>query len=282
MKKLLFLLPLCLMALVACDGGKAEKAQQERDSLIRVLADRDAEINEFMGTINEVQEGFQQINDAEGRITVANGNLENASSRDVIRENISFIKETMQQNREKIARLEEKLKTASINAEKLNKTIANLTSQLEIQNKRVQELEAELAEKNIVIAEQGARISSLNKSVSNLEENKAKNEQTIDEQDKALNTAYFVFGTKKELKEQKIIEKGDVLTRGNFKKDYFMPIDIRIDKEIRLYSKKAEILTSHPAGTYQFVKDQKKELTLKITNPQEFWSLSKYLVIEVK
>lgn len=282
MKKLLFLLPLCLMALVACDGGKAEKAQQERDSLIRVLADRDAEINEFMGTINEVQEGFQQINDAEGRITVANGNLENASSRDVIRENISFIKETMQQNREKIARLEEKLKTASINAEKLNKTIANLTSQLEIQNKRVQELEAELAEKNIVIAEQGARISSLSKSVSNLEENKAKNEQTIDEQDKALNTAYFVFGTKKELKEQKIIEKGDVLTRGNFKKDYFMPIDIRIDKEIRLYSKKAEILTSHPAGTYQFVKDQKKELTLKITNPQEFWSLSKYLVIEVK
>lgn len=282
MKKLLFLLPLCLMALVACDGGKAEKAQQERDSLIRVLADRDAEINEFMGTINEVQEGFQQINDAAGRITVANGNLENASSRDIIRENISFIKETMQQNREKIARLEEKLKTASINAEKLNKTIANLTSQLEIQNKRVQELEAELAEKNIVIAEQGARISSLNKSVSNLEENKAKNEQTIDEQDKALNTAYFVFGTKKELKEQKIIEKGDVLTRGNFKKDYFMPIDIRIDKEIRLYSKKAEILTSHPAGTYQFVKDQKKELTLKITNPQEFWSLSKYLVIEVK
>ncbi len=282
MKKLLFLLPLCLMALVACDGGKAEKAQQERDSLIRVLADRDAEINEFMGTINEVQEGFQQINDAEGRITVANGNLENASSRDVIRENISFIKETMQQNREKIARLEEKLKTASINAEKLNKTIANLTSQLEIQNKRVQELEAELAEKNIVIAEQGARISSLSKSVSNLEENKAKNEQTIDEQDKAINTAYFVFGTKKELKEQKIIEKGDVLTRGNFKKDYFMPIDIRIDKEIRLYSKKAEILTSHPAGTYQFVKDQKKELTLKITNPQEFWSLSKYLVIEVK
>lgn len=282
MKKLLFLLPLCLMALVACDGGKAEKAQQERDSLIRVLADRDAEINEFMGTINEVQEGFQQINEAEGRITVANGNLENASSRDVIRENITFIQETMQQNREKIARLEEKLKTATINADKLNKTIANLTAQLEQQNKRVQELEAELAEKNIVIAEQGARISSLGQNVSSLEEQKAKNEQTIDEQDKALNTAYFVFGTRKELKEQKIIEKGDVLTRGNFKKDYFMPIDIRIDKEIRLYSKKAELLTSHPAGTYELVKDQKKELTLKITKPQEFWSLSKYLVIEVK
>ncbi len=282
MKKLLFLLPLCLMALMACDGGQGQKAQQERDSLIRVLADRDAEINEFMGTINEVQEGFQQINEAEGRITVANGNLENASSRDVIRENITFIQETMQQNREKIARLEEKLKTATINADKLNKTIANLTAQLEQQNKRVQELEAELAEKNIVIAEQGARISSLGQNVSSLEEQKAKNEQTIDEQDKALNTAYFVFGTRKELKEQKIIEKGDVLTRGNFKKDYFMPIDIRIDKEIRLYSKKAELLTSHPAGTYELVKDQKKELTLKITKPQEFWSLSKYLVIEVK
>jgi hypothetical protein len=49
-----------------------------------------------------------------------------------------------------------------------------------------------------------------------------------------------------------------------------------------LYSKRAELLTTHPAGSYELVKDAKGQLTLKITNPTEFWSVSRYLVIQVK
>ena len=65
-------------------------------------------------------------------------------------------------------------------------------------------------------------------------------------------------------------------------KDYFTQIDIRTDKEIKLYSKRAELLTTHPAGSYELVKDAKGQLTLKITNPSQFWSVSRYLVIQVK
>jgi len=42
------------------------------------------------------------------------------------------------------------------------------------------------------------------------------------------------------------------------------------------------LLTAHPEGTYEFVKDDKDQLILKITNPNKFWSVSRYLVIEVK
>lgn len=35
-------------------------------------------------------------------------------------------------------------------------------------------------------------------------------------------------------------------------------------------------------GSYELVKDDKGQLTLKITNPAEFWSVSRYLVIQVK
>ena len=77
-------------------------------------------------------------------------------------------------------------------------------------------------------------------------------------------------------------QKGDVLKSNDFNKDYFTKIDIRIDKEIKLYSKSAEILTSHPSGSYTLAKDAKGQYVLKITAPEKFWSTSKYLVIQVK
>lgn len=283
MKKL-FILPLCLMALVACNDGKKaeERAQRERDSLMQVIDEKETELNEIMGSINEVQEGFRLINEAEGRITVANSNPEESSSRDVIRENIAFIQETMQQNRTAIQQLRERLKSTTVNVEKLSKTIENLSAQLDAQTKRVQELEAQLAEKDILIAEQGEQINSLNENVSNLTADNKQKQETIQAQDKDLNTAWFVFGTKAELKEQKILQKGDVLKANNFNKDYFTKIDIRIDKEIKLYSKSAELLTTHPNGSYSLVKDSKGQYVLKITSPEKFWSTSKYLVIQVK
>ena len=64
---------------------------------------------------------------------------------------------------------------------------------------------------------------------------------------KELNAAWFVFGTKSELKAQKILQSGDVLKSADFNKDYFTQIDIRTTKEIKLYSKRAELLTTHPS-----------------------------------
>ena len=100
--------------------------------------------------------------------------------------------------------------------------------------------------------------------------------------------SYGLDGTKKELKDQKILsgsglfKKGSVLKDGDVNKDYFTQVDIRTTKEIKLYSKDADILTTHPTGSYALEKDDKDQLTLKITNPKEFWSVSKYLVIQVK
>ena len=160
--------------------------------------------------------------------------------------------------------------------------VDDLSAQLEAQKQRVQELEAQLAEKDIVIAQQGEAITNLNENVNTLtEENKAKS-QTVADQDKQIHTAWYVFGTKSELKEQKILQKGDVLKGDDFNKDYFTKVDIRYDKEIKLYSKSAKLLTNHPAGSYKLEKDNKGQYVLHITAPETFWSVSKYLVIQVK
>lgn len=112
-------------------------------------------------------------------------------------------------------------------------------------------------------------------------DNNAKS-KTLSAQEKELNTAWFVFGTKSELKGEKILADGDVLKDGDFNKDYFTQIDIRYDKVIKFYSKSVKMLSSHPTGSYKLVKDADGQYELHITSPAQFWSVTKYLVVQVK
>ena len=194
---------------------------------------------------------------------------------------MQFIQATMKQNKELINKLKQQVRESSVKGTELKKIIDNLTQQMETKDKQLQKLREELDKKDIHIAELDEKVADLNTNVTNLTADNTQKQQTINTQDKALHTAWFVFGTKKKLKEQNILNSGEVL-RSNFNKDYFTKIDIRIDKEIKLYSKSAEILTSHPASSYTLQRDANKQYVLRITNPETFWATSKYLVILVK
>ena len=287
MKKLL-LLSVCIAMFSSCGEMKKNEAlKAQNDSLNVALAERDAELEGIMEAFNEVQEGFRLINEAENRVDLQAGKVEGVSAAQKIREDILFISEKLQSNRTRIAELEEQLKNSKYASSQLKKTIANFKEELEAKSQQIETLQTELASKNIRIAELDDAVAGLTQNVADLvAENKVK-DAMVATQDKALNTAWFVFGTSSELKDQKIIskkllQKTKVLENEDFNKDYFTQIDIRTDKEIKLYSKEAKLLTAHPEGTYELVKDDKGQLTLNITNPNKFWSVSRYLVIEVK
>lgn len=282
MKKLLLVVG-CAALLASC-GNKAQNQalKAQNDSLSVALAEREAELDGILGAFNEVQEGFRLINEAENRVDLQSGAIENASASQRVKEDIRFISEKLKSNREQIAKLEEQLKNSRYNSAQLKKTLDNLKAELETRQQQIATLQSELAAKNIRISELDDAVAGLTKNVDDLSAENAAKSATVASQDKALNTAWFVFGTKSELKDQKILQKGDVLKNADFNKDYFTQIDIRTDKEIKLYSKRAELLTTHPVGSYEWVKDAKGQLELKITNPNEFWSVSRYLVIQVK
>ena len=291
MKKLAILL-VCAAMLASCNGlgGGSKDLKAENDSLLMELTQRNAELDEMMGTFNEVQEGFRKINAAESRVDLTRGTISenSATAKQQIASDIEFITKQMEENKAQIAKLQAMLKSSKNNSAQLKKAVESLTQELVAKTQRIEELQAELASKNIRIQELDAAVTDLNAVKSELTaENEAK-AKTVAEQDKALNTAWFVFGTKKELKDQKILsgsglfKKGSVLKDGDINKDYFTQIDIRTTKEIKLYSKDADVLTTHPTGSYALEKDDKGLLTLRITNPKEFWSVSKYLVIQVK
>ena len=285
MKKLAVLF-VCAAMLASCDGfkGGSKDLKAENDSLLMELNQRNAELDDMMGTFNEVQEGFRKINAAESRVDLQRGTIteNSASAKQQIASDIEFISKQMEENKAQIAKLQAQLKNSSYNSAQMKKAVAALTAELNAKQQRIEELQTELASKNIRIQELDAAVSDLPPAKETLvAENEAK-AKTVAEQDKSLNAAWFVFGTKSELKAQKILQSGDVLKSADFNKDYFTQIDIRTTKEIKLYSKRAELLTTHPAGSYELVKDDKGQLTLKITNPTEFWSISRYLVIQVK
>ena len=283
MKKLL-LLALCTVAVAACQQQSSNKettaASQERDSLNRIIAQKDNEINDMMSTLNDIEEGFRAINAAEDRVCVARQG-EGASMKERINENIQFIQETMRQNRELINKLRSQLRQSSVKGDQLRRTLDNLTKQMEEKDEQIKQLMAELEAKDIHINELTEQVIDLSTNVDNLREETAQKSNTISTQDKQLHTAWFVFGTKKELKEQRIIEDGEVL-RSNFNQDYFTKIDIRVDKEIKLYSRYAKMLTDHPSSSYTLMQDANKQYVLRIENPSQFWATSKYLVILVK
>ena len=262
MKKVL-LFALCLLTLASCNNGKSSSgssADSQRDSLQKVLEQRDNEINDMMGILNDVEEGFRLINEAEGRVSVAR-NGEGASRQQQIRENIQFIQQRMAENRELIAKLRNQVKNGTIKSEQLQKTIENLTAQLEEKDHQIKDLYAQLEAKDIHIEELQSTTNTLSKNVDILQDDNAKKANTINTQDKQLNTAWYVFGTKKELKDQNILVNGKVL-QGNFNKDYFTKVDIRSLKAIKLYSKSAKLLTMHPSSSYNLERDAQGQLSL--------------------
>lgn len=284
MKKLLFLaLGLTIIAFMGCkdDRKVADVAGfSQNDSLQKIIAQKDNEINDIMETFNQIEAGFREINEAENRVSLMKDG-EGASRRQQLVENVQFISNTMKENRALIDKLRRQLRESSVKSDNLKKTIDNLVAELEEKDNQLQQLRAELDAKNIHISELDQTISCLNTNVSDLKTESSQKSATIQAQDKQLNTAWFVFGTKKELKEQRIIDGSRVL-ESNFNKSYFTKIDIRVEKEIKLYSKYAKILTMHPSDSYTLQKDANKQYVLRITNPQIFWSTSKYLVILVK
>lgn len=285
MKKCLILI-VCAVTLVSCDGlfkgNKTPEENTQMDSLQSLLDKKDGELDNMMDSFNEIQEGFDAINEAEGRVNLLSDNTEGNDVTANIQENMEFIENTMQENRRKIEELQQKLKSGSVNATKMQTALNKLTEQLETKTKEIDELRQQMADRDIKIQELGQSVDKLTTENSQVKAENATNAEIARNQDVQLNSAWYVFGSNKELKEHKILVDGDVLKSKDIDTDYLTKIDIRKTNVIPLNSKSVKILTTHPQGSYSLLKDSKGEYTLRITDASQFWSVSRYLVIKVK
>jgi chromosome segregation ATPase len=276
--------------LTACVQKSTEYQQLKAvsDSLKLENARYASEMNGMLSVLNEIEADFQSIRDAENYLNIQkqeSGEL-TPSTREQIKNNMQLISETLKKNREQIGKLEAQLKNSNIQSAALKKTIDRLVSELDQKATLIITLQEDLAKKNVYIEELDRQVAALKEDVEGLALTTSTQAQTLKEQEKALNTAYYCFGTSKELKDQKILSGGGLFSKSrvledDFNREYFIPVDIREVTEISLFATKANLKSNHPEGSYQFIKDDDKNLIFKITDSKTFWSLGKYLVIEV-
>lgn len=195
-----------------------------------------------------------------------------------VNDNFNMINEILQRNKQQLEELNRKYSSSNKEVTAMKNTISRLNQEMQESASRLAALQTELAVKD-------EQIAQLSQDITSLAVEAEQQSATIREQEKTLNTAFYVFGTMTELRDQKILSGGFLrstrVLQDTFNKDYFLQIDIREVTEIPLFEKSGKLWSIHPDGTYEFVKGDDNNLTFRITDTQRFWSLTKYLIIEV-
>lgn len=293
MKKLLILITVLSVALTSCHNYRkdAERLTVLSDSLKNENSTRESTIVEFLNDFNEIQANLDSIKQFEKLVTVQSnmGKELNGSQKQRILEDITLLNNLLQKNKEMVANLQKKLNSSNFKIGQLEGMIAELNKMVNNLQAQVQEKDNEIASLNEEVKNLNVNIGNLNRKITEIETESAQKTETITTQTNQMNTAFYVVGTMKELKNNGIVEKdGGVIGIGrtkiikkDFNRDYFTKIDIRNFDYLPLKVKKANIISVHPASSFHVSGKKRSADTLYIDNKEEFWNSTKYLVIVV-
>tara|TARA_R110001592_G_scaffold148165_3_gene372867 strand:+ start:4843 stop:5742 length:900 start_codon:yes stop_codon:yes gene_type:complete len=267
----------------ACNTDELENKiadlEQQNHELEGGSSMKDGEIEEYMKSMNEIYDNLAVIKEKENlintNIDMSNGEV-NESLKNKIVEDINLINNLLEENKKKMANLNSKLKESNSKGVELERMIQNLMQQLE--------------DKDIEIGSFKNQLASANAQLKVLFEEYNNRIEELGEQTDKLNTAYYCYGTAKELKEKGVISKeGGFIGIGkttklsdDFNKEYFTQIDITLVQQVDLMTKKAKVVTNHPADSYKLEGSKDMVEKLIILDATKFWSASKYLVIVVE
>jgi septal ring factor EnvC (AmiA/AmiB activator) len=291
MKKYLLVLALPLLFLGSgCNQKKIDRLTVVRDSLMAVSSAKEANIAEFVTAFNEIEANLDSIKAKEKVIDKSTQAGEVKGNRkEQIKSDIAYIYSLQVKNRQKVADLTASLKKSGKHSAELQKMIDNLNNSIADKDKQIASLTDDLGKVNIQVKDLNLKVGDLNNNVSNLTAETQQKQQVIEEKTAALNTAYYVMGTSKELKDKKIITPtGGFIGLGRAKEltpdvdmSNLTKVDITTLNEIPIGNKKVTMVTSHPKDSYR-LEGFKTVDKLVILKPAEFWSKSKVLVMVLK
>lgn len=283
MKKLFYLIALLPFAL-GCGGNKQAGILSAEDSLKAVsggqqvrIHNQDSSMQSFIRGFNEIQDNLDIIKEKEKIVTATGKDPEmRKTKQEQIVADIQSIYDIMNKNKQRLAAMRTKLKDSNKKNDELEKFITRLTNDIETKDAQINDLKTQLEKLNV-------EMSALNTNYQEVtQESAVKTEK--------LNTAYYALGTSKELIKNGVLTKeGGFIGMGktqkmknDFNKDYFTKVDASVTNEIILGAKKAKLITSHPSSSYKIEGADGKAEKIIITNVEDFWSASKYLVVVVE
>ncbi len=289
MRKIVYLLLIAVVVFTTgCNQKEIARLKAKNDSLMMAGSSKDANLVEFVDAFNSIQSNLDSIKQKEMIIDkTAKGGFEVKGDRkEQIQSDINYIYSLLQKNRLLVADLTSKLKKSTRHVAELEKMIENLNKQITEKDGEIASLKEELNKMNIKVQDLSTEVTTLNTNVSNLSTENSEKQKIIEQKTSELNTAYYIIGTVKELKDKNIIKRVGLLgtakdVNSNIDKSLMTKVDITTTLTIPIKKKKATVISAHPASSYKIEGDNTAD-DLVITNPAEFWSLSKVLVISVR
>ncbi len=271
--------------------NQLEQEAMRQDSINAALQDSintaNAEKDSLMQLMGDIADGMTKIKELEDIVSVNNLNGETPDRKKQLRDDIVLIQQSINKHKQRLAELERRLKQSTNYNSTMERTIANMKAQLEEQEKTINDLTGQLANAHIQIKNLNQSVDSLNtvnKNVTREKEAAEQHSKQLTTQVDNLNTCYYVIGSKKELKNNKIIETGFLrktkILEGDFEMSYFTKADRRTLNDIPLHSNKAQLMTNHPKDSYELVEHGNVK-TLHIKDPNRFWEKSNFLVVKV-
>lgn len=282
MKKVVFGALIALLT-VSCNQEEIKRLTFQRDSIQQVKDQTEAQMNDYLATIMMVQSNIKNIKETEMGIiqNVEGAEGVTSESKEKIQESFQSISEYIENSKKQIDQLEADLASAKQSAASFKGIVAGLKRDLKERTEEIQNLKAQLEQKDIKIAELDKAVERLNSMQDSLNKVSSQQAAAIKAQDEELNTAWYIIGTKKDLK-AKGLKEGDLKT-ARVNKSIFTKVDVREFDGLDLGSKKAKLYTSHPESSYSLDKKSATEKTLvfKIKDYSSFWANSRILVIQI-
>ena len=285
-----FVLFLCFVSFSCGHSNLSKELTAERDSLIKVNQQQNEALTEITSTIAQVSVTLDS-NAKHEQILYSNRDIEGrVLSRKKILENLSFFENLLTEKSKEMKAMEESLSNKDGNIRKFQIMIDYLVNEIDKKNENIRVLRRELERKNGNISILTDKLSSLKNDVLTLNDTISmlqEKTETFSEQEKKINEVYYTIGTKKDL-----IARGLLSSRGLFAKkriDYssldtsmFVKADMRFLKQLIIVGKEPQILTNVVSTSYTLTENGRDSYILKIIDSISFWSVSKYLIIQIK
>lgn len=257
------------------------------DSLNAVSVMQTQELEGMFADINDITAGMQSLRDAENLLTLEAEKENKAGSKskqqlNQLKNDVRAITEAIAGYKSQIATLESKNKSQSAEFKRL---IANLNAELDARSAKIVEIMNQLAATNKELAFKVEEVKALTQNVDSLDKETKGQKMMIAEQDQTIHMANYLIGNRKELKEAEVISRQGIfcppIVSSQAQKADFINIDIRETTAIPVNSKKAKLLSVHPADSYTLEAGEDGNLVLKITDVTAFWKQTKYLVVMI-
>jgi hypothetical protein len=249
------------------------------------VAARDSMERAFNQTMDEISNNLAEIREKEKLLDKPGRGAEkySPSRKQEILNTLASINDLLEENRNKMKKLNARLARFSKSETHWKKLTDSLRVTLDDQSREIALLRDRLV----------SETTNSEQLTKNLDEAKKSNvalTETSNKMDIELNKAWYVIGTPKELREKNVVEKeGGVFglasvakLKVDFDKNKFTEIDRRQMTSLEVKGKKPKLVTTHPLGSFEFEKQSDELSVLKIKDPERFWSASKYLVVQVK